>query len=282
MRKKLYPRRWIAVLTAVFMVGSLVLGTLYVQGFWDENRAVHIKSATIESSTLAIGTHLIHLSALTDSIYEIAEKSAEESGQDQIYYKSELGGDAWFNISSATSLADITTSGSPVTDEEIEALYFTHHTKSDKVTYDLRTGQPVNIFDIRDPYDLEALEELSPLKMQYDQIRETQGENDTTERIDQIWETPVSGSEGPAVIRDLDKKLSGLQSYLSVLRENGADAKETDQVSAVMEAVDAARRYEVFTVLEPVLSDYLDELGKGETVSITTGEGDEQTTVELM
>lgn len=282
MKKKLHIRPWAAILAAVIMAGSLALGIVYAQAFWDESRAVHIRAQDIESSTLAIGTHLIHLSALNDGIYEVAQKSAEDSGQDQIYYKSELGGDTWFNISTATSLADITTSGAPVRDEEIEALFFTHHTRSDKITYDLRTGEPVNIFDIRDPYDLESLEELSPLKMQYDQVREMQGENKVTERIDRIWQTPVSGGEGPAAVQDLEGKLSGLQAYLTVLSENEADSREIDKVTAVMEAVDAARRYEVFTVLEPVLSDYLDELGRGETVSITTGEGDDQTTVELM
>ena len=84
MKKKVHIRRWAAALTVVLMVGSLALGTLYAQGFWDENRAVHIKARDIETSTLAIGTHLIHLSALTDSVYEVAQKSAEESGQDQI------------------------------------------------------------------------------------------------------------------------------------------------------------------------------------------------------
>lgn len=282
MANKWNQRRWAVLTAAVLTAGALLLGTLYAQGFWDESRAVHINARTIEPSTLAIGTHLIHLSALSDSVYELAQTSAEESGQDQIYYKSELGGDAWFNISSATSLEDITTGGAPVTDEEIEALYFTYHTKSDKITYDLRTGQAVNLFDIRNPYDLESLDELSPLKMRYDQVRETQGENDATRRIDQIWATPVSGADGPAAVQDWDKRLAALQSYLTVLSEHGADSKEIDQVNTVMEAVDAARRYEVFTVLEPVLSDYLDELGKGKTVSITTGEGDDKTTVDLM
>ncbi len=282
MTQLIRSRRWLTVSAAVLLAGALVLGTLYARGFWDESRAVHIKAQDVETSTLAIGTHLIHLSALTDSIYEIAEKSAEESGQDQIYYKSELGGDAWFNISSAASLSDITVSGSPVTDEEIEALYFTHHTKSDKVTYDLRTGQAVNIFNIRDPYELESLEELSPLKMQYDQVLETQGENDVTARIDEIWKTPVSGQSGPAEIRELDEKLDGLQAYLNVLTENGADSREIDCVSGVMAAVDAARRYEVFSLLEPLLSEYLDELGKGDTTTITTGEGDDKETVEIL
>lgn len=266
------PRRWMILAAAVLLLPALLFGRLYAQGFWDESRAVHIKAREIESSTLAIGTHLIHLSALTDSLYEIAEQSAEDSGQDQIYYKSELGGDTWFNISNATSLADITTDGVPVTDETMEELYFEYHTKSDQLTYDLRTGQVVNIFDITDPYDLESLEELSPLKLQYDQIRETQGENDTTARIDEIWATPVE--EGDTV-QAQDQTLSALQAYLQVLSDNNGGSEEIGVVSGVMEAVDAARRYEVFTALEPVLSDYLDELGAGDTVTIPNGdEGD--------
>lgn len=268
-------RKWIALAAVVLAVPALLFGRLYAQGFWDESRAVHIKAADIESSTLAIGTHLIHLSALTDSIYELAEKSAEESGQDQIYYKSELGGDAWFNISTATSLADITTGGSPVTDETIEELYFQYHTKSDKLTYDLRTGQVVNIFDIHDPYDLKTLEELSPLKMQYDQILETSGANDVTRRMDDVWNTPVSELD---TVQELDRTLSGLQAYLQVLTDKDAAAEELDVVTGVMDAVDTARRYEVFTALEPTLSSFLDEVAKGELIFTTYNDDGTQTT----
>lgn len=252
-------RRLIAGAAVVAVIGTLVLGGLYAQGFWDDSRAVHIKPGEIEDSTLAIGTHLIHLSALNDSIYEIAEKSAEESGQNQIFYKSELGGGAWFDISSAYSLSDITLGGSPVTDEEMEALFFTHHTKSDGVTYDLRTGEAVNIFDIRDPYDLESMEELSPLKLYYDQLLEIQGETDTTRRIDEFWQTPVSGDEGPDAVRDGEEGLYGLQKYLDALNARGADSRETAKVTSVMEAVDAARRHAVFEIVEYELEKYLNE-----------------------
>lgn len=275
MNRKVNIRRWFLPAVALLAAGSLVVGllvagTLYARGFWDSSKAVHIKSGEIETSTLAIGTHLIHLSALTDAIYTIASDSAGESGQNRIYYKSELGEGAWFDITTATSLADITTAGTPVTDETIEALFFTHHTKSDKITYDLRTGQAVNIFDIQDPYDLENLEELSPLKMQYDQIRELSGENDETKRIDQIWSTPVKGDEAPEAIRKQEDSLAALQRYLNVLTANEADANEIDKVSYVMEMVDAARRYEIFTVVEPVLEEYLDELGAAGTKDVLT------------
>ena len=193
MNTRTRTKRWLIILMLILGAGSLAMGGLYAQGFWDETKAVHIRASDIEPSTLAIGTHLIHLSALTDSIYEIASQSAEDSGQNTIYYKSELGGNAWFDITSATSLADITFEGTAVKNEDIEALFFTHHTKSDKVTYDLRTGKAVNVFNIRDPYELESLDELSPLKMYYDQIIEMEGENDITKRIDQIWQTPLTG-----------------------------------------------------------------------------------------
>lgn len=270
--------RWLAAggITAA-AIGALIVGGLYAQGFWDESRAVHIKPREIEDSTLAIGTHLIHLSALNDSLYEIAEKSAEESGQNQIFYKSELGEGAWFDISSAYSLNDITLGGSPVTDEEMEALFFTHHTMSDGVTYDLRTGEAVNIFDIRDPYDLESMEELSPLKLYYDQLLEIQGESDTTRRIDTFWQTPVSGDDGPAAVRDNEEKLHGLQGYLDTLNGRDAGGRETGKVTSVMEAVDAARRHAVFEVVEYELERYLnEELGQPPPPPVTEEEAGSQ------
>ena len=266
-------RRLAAGGIAAAVIGALIVSGLYAQGFWDDSRAVHIKPREIEDSTLAVGTHLIHLSALNDSLYEIAEKSAEESGQNQIFYKSELGEGAWFDISSAYSLNDITLGGSPVTDEEMEALFFTHHTMSDGVTYDLRTGEAVNIFDIRDPYDLESMEELSPLKLYYDQLLEIQGESDTTRRIDTFWQTPVSGDEGPAAVRDNEERLYGLQDYLDTLNARGADSRETGKVTSVMEAVDAARRHAVFEVVEYELERYLnEELGQPPPPPVTEEE----------
>ena len=302
-------KRWLIALVMILAAGSLALGgLLYAQGFWDEAKAVHITADAIEPSTLAIGTHLIHLSALTDSIYEIANQSAEESGQNTIYYKSELGGGAWFDITSATSLADITEQGTAVQNADIEALFFTHHTKADKVTYDLRTGRAVNIFNIRDPYELETLDELSPLKMYYDQVIELEGENDITERIDKIWQTPMTGEailekekaaaealkdalsgvldqiagllqpEQPeeeklpetTQVERMDAQLAALQRYLDVLTQYEAETRQIEKVSGVMAAVDAGRRYQVFVFVEEALNEYMDELSSDTEGNVPT------------
>ena len=58
--------------------------------FWSPEQAVHVNGNEIENSTLIIGTHLIHMSALTEELYSIAQKSAEDSMQNQMYYKSGL------------------------------------------------------------------------------------------------------------------------------------------------------------------------------------------------
>ena len=269
---------WLALL--VLAAVAVTVGLIYTNAFWNETSAVHINAEEIEDSTIAIGTHLIHLSAITDSIYEVAQSSAEESGQSQIYYKSELGGGVWFNITTAKSLADITTQGTPLKNEEIEKLFFTHHTKSDKITYDLRTGEAVNIFDIRDPYDLEALDEMLPLKIYYDEVIELEDENEVTRRIDVVWETDVSyppeNVDGLKSKDEYEREMASLQKYLQVLGGNNAEATETGKVNMVMEAVDASRRYLVFANLEKALEDYLDELGAGGATENPAGEGDEE------
>ena len=142
-------------------------------------RSVHMQDAQIENSTIIIGSHLIHISALTDELYQVALDSANDFNQTQMYYKSELADGTWFEISEATSIADITTSGTPVSKSVIENLEFTHQTKSDGITIDLRTGSAVSVFDISNPYDLRTMEELEPLRIQYQILQEKTDKNES-------------------------------------------------------------------------------------------------------
>ena len=255
---------------------------------WNEEEAVQFTAAkfdSIEDSTLLIGTHLIHLSALNDSIYEVAQASAEESGQSNIYYKSELADGAWFDITTASSLADITTGGTPVTTDSLTSLYLTHHTKSDGKTYDLRTGEEVSLQDINDPYDLEGLDELFPLKNQYDLIQEQQSGStagkEKAARIEEIFGLDVQND----TTDEADRWLDALQRYYDVLAENDGGADEMDMVQEVMNAVDAIRRTEVFTIVEAELKTYTEELTSmadtqdedGETVAAEGGDSALQT-----
>ena len=155
-----------AILTLV--VGSMVVRAALESDKDTSVRSVQMQDSQIENATLVIGSHLIHISALTDELYQTALESANEFNQPQMYYKSELAGGAWFEISDATSIADITTSGSPVSKSVIESLPFTHKTGSDGITIDLRTGKAVSVFDISNPYDLRTMEELEPYRTDSD------------------------------------------------------------------------------------------------------------------
>jgi len=262
-------RRAKKIMTAAAVTGISLC--LFLSGaaaaFWSPEQAVHVNGNEIENSTLIIGTHLIHLSALTEELYSIAQKSAEDSMQNQMYYKSELAGGTWFDITSASGLEDISTSGTPVTVEEINGLYLEYHTKSDGVTYDLRTKEPVNIFNIRDPYDLEAMEELQPAKLQYDMLEEKdeleEDEEWCRDKLTDFFKTDTS-KESVTVTdeetgnsdvysgedtEELDQALEKLQNYLNVLNQYQAGGSEKEEVSAVMASVDASRRLIVYQIV---------------------------------
>jgi hypothetical protein len=192
------PRKGLFGLLALTVAAVLLLATFGAIELFaapDASTAVHVNPDDIEQSTLAIGTHLIHLTALTESIYDIAVASAQTSNQNGSYYKSELADGAWFDITAATALRDITTLGTPVQTANIGALWFTHHTKSDGITYDLLTGQAVNPFDIDKPYELRLLDELMPLDIQYQLLQETQRDSGQGQqklaRLDGFWATQV-------------------------------------------------------------------------------------------
>lgn len=235
------------IITAVVLIaiGSATLSYALI----DETNSVHIKASEIEDATLIIGTHLIYLGSMNDQIYETAMKSAEESNQYNRYYKSEIAGGVWYDITEAGSLADITTDGIVVDNGVIEALNMTHHTKSDGITYDLRTQAAVGIFDINSPYDLTKMAELEPIKLQYDVLTQTTEPSDTMERdilnIKELYQYNRQTDK----TKEIDAQLSALQTYYDILVRDEAEEAVSQMVMSVMEKLDAARRAEVLGLL---------------------------------
>lgn len=257
------------------IAGIAVLATaISVSAVWDESKAVHITASEIENSSLIIGSHLIHLSVLTSTLYDVAQTSAEESGQTRIYYKSELADGTWFDITEAMTLEDITTSGTPVEDAVIEALFLTHHTKSDGITYDLATGKPVSPVNIRDPYDLESMEELFPLVNQLKLMEETQNDSavgqEKIARLTKFFTETVTKSETTA---KYDNQIAKLQAYHDNVVAPRGDPKEMETLQGVIESLDSARRAEVMAVVEAALDEYVIELPK---IEDTEGDDEEE------
>ncbi len=112
-----------AAVAALALALALLLGKNAAVALFDQNKAVHIKPSEIENATLIIGTHLIYLHSLNEGIYEIAVQSASDSGQDRRYYKSELAGGTWMDITYAESIRDISAGGTIADESVIERLY---------------------------------------------------------------------------------------------------------------------------------------------------------------
>lgn len=246
MKKKIKKLVVTLSIVTVLVVGA----TLITKALIDESNSVHIDSEEIENSTLIIGTHLIYLGAMSDEIYEVAEKSAADSSQYNRYYKSELSGGVWYDITDASSLEDISTSGIPVSNEVIDKLNMTHHTKSDGKTYDLLTGKVVSVYDIYSPYDLKSMEELSPIKLQVDNINANENKTDTDIRnislINEFYQIDFTDKD----TIECDENIAALQKYYEILCDGGEEAVKCSKVQSVMEKIDASRRYTIFNNLQ--------------------------------
>lgn len=252
-------KRALCLLLCAVLIGIFIKENTNVRAaIGNEEEGVSVSDATIENSTLVVGSYLIHINGMSDEVYDLAQESANTFNQHKMYYKSELANGQWFEISTATSIADITSEGTPVDKSVIEAIKFTHKTDSNGVTTDLRTGTSVCIYDTPDPYDLESMEELEPLKNQYQMLQEKVKKTDS----DEIYITIISRFYAKSIrdseTNEWDRAISGLNVYRQGLTERGKPATWTQAVDKVMEGVDANRRVKSLTTLSGYLDDLLE------------------------
>ena len=216
------------------------------------------KKRTIEDSVMLIGTHLIHIQSMTDALYEMALKSASEAEQSQIYYKSELADGAWFDITDALGLADISEEGIIVDPDSLKDLQLEYYTFKDGITRSAVTRNPINIFNISEPYDLYQMEELEQLRQQFDHQfdeKDTGVKGYYYEQLKEFFEQDVKNK----VTEECDELLDGLQDmYISLLQDEEKELAEI--VLKIMEKIDARRRVEVLYTLSQKENHLLNKL----------------------
>ncbi|MBR3607009.1 MAG: hypothetical protein IKL51_05485 [Lachnospiraceae bacterium] len=198
---------------------------------------------TIEDSVIFIGTHLIHIQSMTDTLYETALQSASKEEQSKVYYKSELAKGAWFDITDALGLEDISETGRIVMPEEMKNLKVEYYTFKDGITRSALTGNPMNIFNIKEPYNLYELEELEAIKQQFEEqfsAEDTGVKKYYYDQLKKFFEQEVRND----VTTECDRQLNGLQTlYTSLVT---AEKKELAEIVVkIMEKVDSKRRAEV-------------------------------------
>lgn len=246
------------MLAAVLLVTGKV-PVLAVESDRDNSiRSVRVSDGQIAASTLIIGSYLIDLAGLDDHVYEIAKDSASAFSQSRMYYKSELAKGQWFEITDATSIRDITSAGTPVLAEVIEALEFTHRVAADGTVTDLRVQAAVNEFDIPDPYDLMEMEELTPVKMRYQYLQSKETKTWSDEKYLEIMEIFYGLSIEDDTTRDCDASLDALCPYKLDVIARDRPGSWVEAVTMVMEGEDARRRVQSLNTLDI----YLDELLK--------------------
>lgn len=185
----------------------------------------------IPTGTLIVGTHLIHIKGLNNEILKIAKSSAQDSSQNNMYYRSEFAGGTWFDITSASGLIDISTEGKPAANNVIDALVLTHWTREDGKTVELATGQIVDIHKIVDPRNLSVLPELVELKTRKEMLIKGQQNNDNTNKLNSvssIIDIPLASSEYDSI----ENLMNALEGYINYLRNKKAPE---DQIGTVVD-----------------------------------------------
>ena len=244
----------------IFVLGTGIFGIFSLHGvkaLINDDDTVHVKDEQIGVSSLIVGTHIMYLGAVTDELYATAAESAKKVGMYEVYYKSELADGSWYEISGAEGLADISTSGKTVTADVIENLNLQYYTKEDGITYDLRTGGAVNVFDIDNPYDLGSNSDMEDIKTQYDMLSGKEEKTKSDEYyiglIDDFFSEELDNSE----TKELDDKLDSLWRVYQ-----NADDDMREQLMSVMGELDDKRRSIVGNqLLSGMLDELLDKVG---------------------
>lgn len=277
---------------------AATLAIVFGKGFqsralFDESKAITYQTfssrTTVEDSVLFIGTYIIHKDAMTDDLYEKAQDSASESGQSNIYYKSELSDGQWFLLDTIDNgVKGISTSGLPESIDTINPLYVTHYAGSDGILRDAMTMAGLNPFDIPDPYDLSNLPELEPIRIQYtmsesassitqeDFLKNRNSEDSGNLRSDvyyyQLLSTFFSLNLQDEATNKCDQQLANLnQSYIA-LKDAGED-EEAEIIYDLMGRVDATRRMLIMERLSEMDDNILSKLNELSTGTYYTPYG---------
>lgn len=261
--KKKRLRIFAGVLAALLgIMGGLEYSQINAYAVLDESTAVKYSTFsltnTVENGTLFIGTYLIHMTAMTDELYEKAQESAEDSGQYNVYYKSELANGEWFDISSAEGLADITDAAEPVETAELDDLWVTFYVGADGIAHSAKNSEAVCIFDQPSPYDLYRLPELEALRNQYDNTYTSETEGADRYFYDQLKDFFELNLRN-AVTDECDRQINLLQGVYNGLQQQ-EKSEQAEILYTLMGKIDAKRRAEIFYQLMEAEDSRLNQL----------------------
>lgn len=248
----------LALVIAVSAVGGAIGYSMFKSNAtYDPNKAITFKELNakkpIEDRFFFVGTYVFALDAITDEMYSKALNSQSDMNQFNNYYKSELAGGMWYDISDASDLSYITSTGTPVSQEEIDPLYVTVYIDKDGKVYDAKTFETKSLYDLPDPYDLKQIPELNALYTMY-QAQFSENSKGVDEfyyyQLKDFFDTDlrVKYPNIAAQTKTLDERLKNLQRGYEGLQEMGKNA-EADVIDDLMHKVDSTRRAVIYKQL---------------------------------
>ncbi len=255
-------KRFLSMALSAALLATVFGRPIESEAIFDKDKAITYQEfsskVTVDDSVLFIGTYIIHKDAMNTQLKEKAEQSAAESGQSNIYYKSEVSGGKWFSIRDIDNgVKGISKFGTPENIQTINPLYVTYYAGKDGILKDAKTLAAKNPFDIPDPYDLSSLPELEPIRSHF-----TSSQSETsisqTEFLDnkgsktsgnmrsdvyyyQLLSTFFSLNLRDAQTNKCDQQLQALNDSYIALKGQGKE-EEAQLVFSLMEKVDATRR----------------------------------------
>ena len=282
MNKRFLQKALLMFLTVVCAVTySLRLPRASANAMIDDSTALRFKVYNarnpVPDGTLFIGTWLISLEGLTDEYFEMADASASDAEQTDMYYKSEMAPGSWFNYEDIQALSDLTPTGPAIPVEDLDNLFVQYYVGPDGRTIDVVRNKEINPFNRIDPYDLKKLPELEGLWIQYTYDNKKPGisqaeflEQRNAEQKDeirssvyyhQLLTTFFSLNLRDEETNRLDEQVERLYACYKTLKDTGEDS-EADLIFELAASVDASRRCIVLAKLADLDNNALMEMHK--------------------
>ena len=248
----------LAIVIAVGTVGGVIgYNSFKSNAAYDTSKATTFKELNskkpVADRFFFVGTYVFALNAVTDEMYEKAIASQSEFNQFNNYYKSELAGGIWYDLTDATDLKYITSTGTPVDQAVIDPLYVTVYIDENGKAFDAKTLASISLYDLPDPYDLKQIPELNTLYSMYQAMF-----NEDSRGVDAFYYEQLRDffatdlrTKYPKIgeqTKNLDERIRNLEKGYQGLQEMG-ESEKADALDDLMYKVDSTRRAVIYKQL---------------------------------
>lgn len=180
----------------------------------------------VPASWLFVGTYLMDARALTPQLYQAALDSRAVYNQPIAYYTSELDNGEWKNVEGAGSLTTILPVAGKVSEETLYPYLVMVVVNEDGIPRDPVSGEPVDIYNLNDPYQMENIPEFQALLNYYQNGDMDDLENGAGEYYDRMLYSFFEDDNRIDYDRDSLDVQNAYNEYQTIMNSSGSRAQE--------------------------------------------------------